>query len=34
MNIQNQAVVAKGEGAGVSRYKLLYIESINNNILL
>ena len=39
---QNQAVVAEGKGAGgeleweagVSRYKLLYIEWIHNKVLL
>ena len=28
------AVIAKGEGVGVNRYKLLYIEWINNKVLL
>ena len=42
MNIENRLVVAKGEGVGggidwevgVSRYKLLYREWINNKVLL
>ena len=42
MDIENRLVVAEGVGpgggmeweGGVSRYKLLYIEWINNNILL
>ena len=42
MDIENRLVVDKGEGVGgrmewevgVSRYKLLYIEWINNKVLL
>ena len=42
MDMQNRLVVAKGEGAGEglewevgpSRFKLLYIEWINNKVLL
>ena len=42
MDIENRLVVAKGEGAGrgmewevgISRCKLLYIEWINNKVLL
>ena len=42
MDIENRFVVAKGEGVGrgmerefgVSRCKLLYIEGINNKVLL
>ena len=42
MDIENRLVVAKGEGVGggteqevgVSRCKLLYVEWINNNVLL
>ena len=41
MDIENTPVVAKGEGfgggmeweAGVSRYKLLYLQWINNKVL-
>ena len=40
-DIENRPVVAKGEGElgmewefGVSRYKLVYIERINNKVLL
>ena len=34
LDIENRLVVAKGEGVGVSRCKLLYVEWINNKVLL